>query len=85
VATIPYVAALGLALLGAALLAVGVRGPWTAALAGGVMLGAAAATTLIASGLQPLGRQSPTAAVLLGVLLGVLAALAGRAQRTGRD
>ena len=75
---VAFVAALGLALLGFALLAVGARGSWLAALGGGAMLGAAAAVAMLALRVQPLGAQSPAVAMLLGVLLGAAAGFAGR-------
>jgi hypothetical protein len=81
VSTIPYLAALGLALLGVVLLAVGARGPWQAAIGGGVAIGLAAATVLVTRDLRPLGPQTPAAIVLLGLLVGLAAAYAGRWRR----
>jgi hypothetical protein len=78
VGEVAFVAALGLALLGVVLLAVGARGSWPAGIGGGVMLGAAAAFAMLAMRMQPLGAQSPAVALLLGALLGVAAGFAGR-------
>lgn len=76
--TVPYVAALGLALLGLVLLAVGARGPWLAAVGGGMTLGAAVAVALVAARMQPLGGQTPAVVLLMGLLLGLAVAGAAR-------
>jgi hypothetical protein len=77
VGTIPFLVALGLALLGAVLLAVGARGPWLAALGGGAMLGVAGAILLLGGRMLPLGSQTPLVVVLLGLGVGLSVGLAG--------
>ena len=77
------VSALGLALLGIVLLAVGARGPWPVATAGGLLLGIAVAAALVATGTQPIGAQT-SAVVVLGALVGLLAGGALRLRRPRR-
>jgi hypothetical protein len=81
--TLPFLVALALVLVGVVLLAVGARGRWLSALAGGVLLGPGSALLLVIYGVLPLGAATPPIVAALGLLMGIGAGWLGRI-RTGR-
>jgi hypothetical protein len=76
--TVPFSVGVALVLLGLVLVAVGARGAWWAALAGGLLLGTGASMLLVTYALLPLGEATPGVAMAAGLLLGALAGVSGR-------
>jgi hypothetical protein len=75
--TVPFSVGLALLLLGLVLVAVGARGGWWAALAGGLLLGLGMAMLLVTFALMPLGAATPGVAIAAGLLVGALAGAYG--------
>lgn len=78
VGTVPFFVGLALVLLGAALLAVGARGRWLAAVFGGLLLGLGAAVLLVIFALLPLAAPTPLVVLAAGLLIGILLGWFGR-------
>lgn len=87
VGTLPFLVALALVLVGVVLLAVGVRGRWLPAMAGGLMLGLGSTVLLVIFAVLPMGAATPAAVNVLGLLTGAGAGWLGRVQarRTSRS
>jgi hypothetical protein len=78
--TLPFLVALAMLLVGVVLLAVGIRGRWLPAAAGGVLLGLGSTVMLVIYAVLPLGEATPIVITVLGVLTGVAAGWFGRMQ-----
>lgn len=78
--TLPFLVALALVLVGVVLLAVGVRGRWLPALAGGLLLGLGSVVLLVIYAVMPLGAATPPVITVLGLLIGLGAGGFGRLQ-----
>jgi hypothetical protein len=78
--TLPFLVALALVLVGVVLLAVGARGRWLPALAGGLLLGLGSTVLLVIYAVLPLGAATPPVVTLLGLLTGACAGWLGRVQ-----
>lgn len=78
--TLPFSIGLGLILVGAVLLAVGARGSWWSALAGGLLLGIGTCVTLVIFAILPFGAATPLVALVAGLAAGLLAGWYGRGQ-----
>jgi hypothetical protein len=78
--TLPFLVALALLLVGVVLLAVGLRGRWLPATAGGLLLGLGSMVMLVIYAALPLGETTPLAVTMLGLVMGAAAGLFGRMQ-----
>jgi hypothetical protein len=78
--TLPFLVALALLLVGVVLLAVGARGRWLPALAGGLLLGLGSMVLLVIYAVLPLAAATPPVVTLLGLLTGAGAGWLGRVQ-----
>jgi hypothetical protein len=83
VGTVPFFLAIGLVVLGAILIALGSRGRWLPALLGGLLFGVGVAGLLVGLATLPLGSLTVPATIVLGLLIGVLAAWTGRSRLRG--
>jgi hypothetical protein len=81
VGTVPFFVALALVVLGAILIAVGARGGWLPALVGGLLFGIGVAMLLVGFSTLPVGSLTVAASIVLGLLIGALAAWLGRSRR----
>jgi hypothetical protein len=81
VGTVPFFLAIGLVILGAILIALGSRGGWVPALVGGLLFGVGVAGLLVGLSALPLGSLTVPGMIVLGLLIGVLAAWTGRSRR----
>lgn len=68
--TLPFTLALGVLLIGLVLLAVAARGRWSAAVPGGLLVGAGAAILMVIYATLPLGEATPAAALAIGLVTG---------------
>jgi hypothetical protein len=84
--TLPFLVALALVLVGVVLVAVGARGRWLPALAGGLLLGIGCVVLLVIYAVLPFGAATPPLVTVLGLLTGAGAGWLGQVQvgRTGR-
>jgi hypothetical protein len=80
VGTIPFFVGLVLAVIGALLLARGARGHRVSAVVGGLVLGLAAAIEAVIFSFVPIGSTTPILALALGLLIGIIVAIAGRSR-----
>jgi hypothetical protein len=78
--TLPFLVALALLLMGVVLLAVGARGHWLAALAGGLLLGVGSVLLMVIYAVLPFGAETPPLITLLGLLAGAGAGWLGHRQ-----
>jgi hypothetical protein len=85
VSTLPFLVALALVLVGVVLLAVGARGRWLPALAGGLLLGLGSTVLLVIYAVLPFGAATPPVITVLGVLTGVGVGGLGRMQAHAHD
>jgi hypothetical protein len=76
--TLPFLVSLALVLVGAVLLAVGARGRWLPAVAGGLLLGQGTVLLLVIYGFLPLAAATPPIVIALGLLIGIGAGWVGR-------
>ena len=74
VSSVPFWLAVALIILGVILIAVGARGGWVPALLGGLLFGVGLAGLMIGLSTMPLGSFTVVGSVVLGLLIGVLAA-----------
>lgn len=82
VGTVPFFLALLLVILGTVLIAFGgARGSWGLALPGGLLFGVGLAGLMIMFSTLPLGSLTVAASLVLGLLIGALAAWTGRSRR----
>jgi hypothetical protein len=68
--TLPFLVALALLLVGVVLLAVGARGHWVAALAGGLLLGVGSVVLMVTYAIVPFGAATPPLISVVGVVAG---------------
>jgi hypothetical protein len=78
--TLPFLVAFAMLLVGAVLLAVGARGRWLPAAAGGLLLGLGTMVMLVIYAVLPLGEATPIVMVVLGLATGTAAGGFGRMQ-----
>jgi hypothetical protein len=78
--TLPFLVALALVLVGVVLLAVGARGRWRSALAGGLLLGVGSVVLLVIYAALPFGATTPPLVTALGLLAGAGAGWLGHRQ-----
>jgi hypothetical protein len=78
--TLPFLVALALMLVGVVLLAVGARGRWLAALAGGLLLGLGSVVLMVIYAVLPFGAVTPPVVTVLGLLAGAGAGWLGQRQ-----
>jgi hypothetical protein len=81
VGTFPFFLALALVVIGALLIALGARGGWVPALVGGLLFGIGLGMLLVGFSSVPIGSLTLAGAVLLGLLIGALAAWLGGSRR----
>jgi hypothetical protein len=81
VGTVPFYLAIALILIGAVLIAIAGRGGWVPGLLGGLLLGMGVSGLLVGLSTLPLGSLTVPIMILLGLLIGVLAAWLGRSRR----
>ncbi len=74
VSSVPFWLAVVLIVLGVILIAVGARGGWVPALLGGLLFGVGLAGLMIGLSTMPLGSLTVIGSVVLGLLIGLLAA-----------
>jgi hypothetical protein len=77
IAEVPFWSGLAFILVGLVLLALGSRGVWLAAVAGGLMLGAGAAMVLGGLAMAPLGDATMLGSLVAGLALGIVAGWMG--------
>jgi hypothetical protein len=77
VGTVPFFLAIALIVLGAVLIAVAGRGGWLPGLVGGLLFGVGVAGLLVGLSTVPLGSLTVPVTILLGLLIGALAAMLG--------
>jgi hypothetical protein len=78
--TLPFLVAFAMLLVGAVLLAVGARGHWLPAAAGGLLLGLGSMVMLVIYAVLPLGEATPIVITILGLVTGAAAGWFGRMQ-----
>jgi hypothetical protein len=76
-AEVPFWSGLAFVLVGLVLIALGSRGLWLAAVAGGLMLGAGAAMVLGGLAIAPLGDATMLGSVAAGLAVGIVAGWIG--------
>lgn len=81
VGTVPFYLAIALIVIGAILIAVGARGGWLPALVGGLLFGIGLAGLLVGLSILPLGELTVVGSVVLGLVIGALAAWLGGSRR----
>jgi hypothetical protein len=80
VGSVPFWLAIVLIVLGAILIAVAARGGWVPGLLGGLLFGVGVAGLLVGLSTLPLGSLTVPVTIVLGVLIGALAAWTGRSR-----
>ena len=84
VGTIPFFVALGILVVGILMLVAGVRGHAITGVVGGLLTGLGTAAMLVLYSTLPVGSSTPLIVLLVGLILGVLAAIVGR-RGSGND
>jgi hypothetical protein len=85
IGTVPWIAGVAMAVLGALGIVAGFRGHLLTSLLGGLLLGVGSAVLLISHSVMPLAENTPLVAVIVGVILGFIAGIAGRRGRGGES
>jgi hypothetical protein len=85
VGTVPWIAGVVLTVLGVLGLVAGARGHLVTSIAGGVVLGLGLAVLLISHSVMPLAENTPLAALVGAVLVGIAVGIAGRRGRGGSE
>lgn len=85
IGTVPWIAGVLLTLLGAAGVVAGARGHLISSIVGGVALGLGLAVLLISHSVMPLAENTPLAALVGAVILGIAVGIVGRRSRGGSE